>query len=154
MYITATAPHPLVVEFIAEATGAAITLAWTTWRRPSRCRGGDGPDAFGNLPDGATGDRADPPARSVADERLQEPGPVKRDEKVVLAVFGLPLLPWAGGPAMVLAAAGARPRHGRRVPLVRAGPGVRHEAQVAGHARVRHGAAPHALARDAAGPDT
>jgi len=31
MFITATAPNPLTVKLIADATGSAISLSWTTW---------------------------------------------------------------------------------------------------------------------------
>ncbi len=31
MFITATAPNPLVVELIAKATNSQIHLSWTTW---------------------------------------------------------------------------------------------------------------------------
>ena len=31
MFITATAPNPLVVKLIADATGANIQLSWSTW---------------------------------------------------------------------------------------------------------------------------
>ena len=31
MFITATAPNPLVVKFIAEATGAQISMSWSIW---------------------------------------------------------------------------------------------------------------------------
>ena len=31
MFITATAPNPLVVKLIADATGAQISLSWGTW---------------------------------------------------------------------------------------------------------------------------
>ncbi len=31
MFITATAPNPLVVELVAKATNSQIHLSWTTW---------------------------------------------------------------------------------------------------------------------------
>ncbi len=31
MFITATAPNPLVVKFVADATGLAISITWAQW---------------------------------------------------------------------------------------------------------------------------
>ena len=106
MFITATAPNPLVVKFVAEATGAQITLTWTTW-------------ALAMLLPGLTAMllmplvlywlappeiKDTPQARQFAQERLTELGPIKTSEKILLAVFALLLLLWAGVPALVLGA--------------------------------------------------
>jgi DASS family divalent anion:Na+ symporter len=31
MFITATAPNPLVVDLVAKATNSEISLSWSTW---------------------------------------------------------------------------------------------------------------------------
>ena len=107
MFITATAPNPLVVKLIADATGAQISLGWGTW-------------ALAMLLPGLVGlalmplvlywlyppeIKATPNAAQFARERLREMGRVSRDEGIMLGVFFVLLLLWAGIPAFVFGAA-------------------------------------------------
>lgn len=104
MFITATAPNPLVVKLIADATGAQISLSWSTWATAMLAPGLAAmllmplvlywlsPPDIKDTPQAAT----------FARERLTELGAVKPSEKILLAVFALLLLLWAGVPAMLL----------------------------------------------------
>lgn len=88
MFITATAPNPLVVKLVAEATGSKVTLSWGTW-------------AFAMLLPGLAAIllmplviawiyppeiKDTPDARSFANLKLRELGPVKHSEKILLGV--------------------------------------------------------------------
>ncbi len=107
MFITATAPNPLVVKFVAEATGADIQLSWTTWALAMLLPGLAAillmpvvlyficPPEIKQTPD----------ATKFAKTKLTNLGKIKRDEKIMLAVFLLLLLLWAGIPAMLFGAA-------------------------------------------------
>lgn len=104
MFITATAPNPLVVKFVAEATGSQITLSWGTWALAMLLPGLAAilimplvilwiyPPEIRNTPD----------ARVFANAKLKELGPVKHSEKILLGVFALLLFLWAGVPEMVM----------------------------------------------------
>ncbi len=104
MFITATAPNPLVVKLIADATGAQIKLSWATWAVAMLLPGLVAlvlmplviyllhPPDIKHTPDAA----------ALARRKLAEQGPVSRGEKVMLGVFVLLLLLWAGVPAMLL----------------------------------------------------
>ncbi len=106
MFITATAPNPLVVKFVAEATGQDIQLTWGTWALAMLVPGLVAllvmplviylisPPEIKQTPDATT----------FARSKLQELGPMQRDEKIVLAVFALLLIFWAGVPAMIFGA--------------------------------------------------
>lgn len=104
MFITATAPNPLVVKFVAEATGQQIELSWTTW-------------AVAMLVPGLTclfimplvvyklyppELKETPNATEYAKANLATLGLMKKSEKIMLAVFALLLLLWANIPAMIL----------------------------------------------------
>lgn len=101
MFITATAPNPLTVKLIADATGAQIELSWTTWALAMLLPGLVAialmplvlylfyPPQIKNTPD----------ATRFARQKLAELGPVSRDEKVMFGVFLLLLLLWADVPA-------------------------------------------------------
>lgn len=101
MFITATAPNPLTVKLIAEATGAEISLTWTTWALAMLL---PGLVAIALMPlvlylfftpeIKKTDD-----ARTFARQKLAELGVVSRAEKIMLAVFSLLLLLWADVPA-------------------------------------------------------
>ncbi|UJF25392.1 anion permease [Suttonella sp. R2A3] len=103
MFITATAPNPLVVKFVAEATGSQIELTWTTWALAMLLPGLAcllvmplviywlSPPEVKSTPD----------ATKFARERLKELGAIKRDEWIMLGVFALLLLFWADIPALV-----------------------------------------------------
>lgn len=104
MFITATAPNPLVVKFVAEATGSEIELSWGTWALAMLLPGLVAlllvplviyllsPPEIKQTPD----------AMQFAKDKLVELGPIQRDEKIMLGVFALLLILWAGLPAMIL----------------------------------------------------
>ncbi|KAA8732378.1 DASS family sodium-coupled anion symporter [Acinetobacter qingfengensis] len=104
MFITATAPNPLVVDLIAKATGAEISLSWTTW-------------AIAMLIPGLIAlvvmpiilywmyppeVKQTPNAAQFAKDKLKEMGKVSLHELIMLGTFGVLLLLWAGIPAMLL----------------------------------------------------
>lgn len=89
MFITATAPNPLTVKLIADATDSAITLSWTTW-------------ALAMLLPGLVAIllmplvlywlytpeiKRTPDAKSFARENLEKLGRLGRNEKIMLLVF-------------------------------------------------------------------
>jgi len=104
MFITATAPNPLVVKLIAEATGAQISLSWGTWAIAMLL---PGLAAILLMP--LVLARVYPPeitdthsARDFAQGKLRELGPIKKDEKILLGVFAWLLFLWAGVPELLL----------------------------------------------------
>ncbi|MBA3057262.1 MAG: anion permease [Gammaproteobacteria bacterium] len=104
MFITATAPNPLVVKFVAEATGAQISLSWSTWALAMLL---PGLVAMALMPLVlywlSPPEIKDTPAASqFARDRIAELGSIKGNEKILLGVFALMLLLWAGVPAMLL----------------------------------------------------
>ncbi|MDD3352839.1 DASS family sodium-coupled anion symporter [Zoogloea sp.] len=107
MFITATAPNPLVVKLVAEATGAQISLSWGTWALAMLL---PGLVAIALMPlvilwlyPPEIRDTRD--ARTFALSRLAELGPVKTSEKILLGVFAWLLFLWAGIPDMIAGAA-------------------------------------------------
>ena len=103
MFITATAPNPLVVDLIAKATNSEIHLSWGTW-------------ALAMLLPGLVAMflmplvlyfvyppeiKETPNAAQFAKDRLKEQGPMNRGEKIMLAIFAVLLVLWAGIPAMI-----------------------------------------------------
>lgn len=103
MFITATAPNPLVVDLIAKATNKQIHLDWATW-------------AWAMLLPGLAAMalmplvlywlyppeiKTTPNAVAFAKEKLHEMGPMKTPEYIMLAIFALLLMLWAGVPAML-----------------------------------------------------
>ncbi|WP_416190779.1 DASS family sodium-coupled anion symporter [Neisseria sp. CCUG12390] len=103
IFITATAPNPLVVELVAKATNSDIHLTWGTWFMAMVVPGMVAllimplvlyflyPPEIKQTPN----------ATSLAKEELQKMGPMKRDEKIMLGIFLLLLLLWAGVPEML-----------------------------------------------------
>jgi DASS family divalent anion:Na+ symporter len=103
MFITATAPNPLVVSLIAKGTHGAVELSWGMWALAALVPGVCSlllmplivyflyPPEIKSTPD----------APHFAREKLQGLGPVTLPEKITLAVFALLLLLWAGVPAML-----------------------------------------------------
>ncbi|MCS4533070.1 anion permease [Neisseria montereyensis] len=104
MFITATAPNPLVVDIVAKATNSNIHLSWGTW-------------ALAMLLPGLAAIflmplvlyfiyppeiKETPNAAQFAKERLSELGSMNRGEKIMLGIFALLLILWAGIPAMLL----------------------------------------------------
>ncbi|STZ76760.1 DASS family sodium-coupled anion symporter [Bergeriella denitrificans] len=103
MFITATAPNPLVVDIVAKATGSDIQLSWGTW-------------ALAMLLPGLVAMfimplvlyfmyppeiKETPNAAQFAKENLAKMGAMNRGEKIMLAIFALLLTLWAGIPAML-----------------------------------------------------
>lgn len=104
MFVTATAPNPLVVKFVAEATGAQISLTWGTWAVAMLL---PGLAAIALMPlvlfwMYPPEIKATPDARTFAREKLRELGPFKHSERILLGVFALLLFLWAGVPELVL----------------------------------------------------
>jgi DASS family divalent anion:Na+ symporter len=106
MFITATAPNPLIVKLISDATGANISITWGTWALAALLPGlvcialvplvvyVIYPPEIKSTPD----------ARTYAKSKLAEMGPMSYGEKVMVAVFALLLILWAGIPAMLFGA--------------------------------------------------
>lgn len=103
MFITATAPNPLVVDLVNKATGGDIQLSWTTWAVAMFIPGMlclvlmpiviyliYPPDV-----------KVTPNAKSFAQENLAEMGHVSTHEKIMLSVFALMLILWANIPALI-----------------------------------------------------
>lgn len=103
MFITATAPNPLVVKLVADATGAEINLTWGTW-------------ALAMLLPGIVAMmvmplviywlyppeiKKTPNAAEFAKEKIAALGPMTRPEWIMLGVFGILLFLWAGVPALI-----------------------------------------------------
>lgn len=104
MFITATAPNPLVVELVNKATGGDIQLSWTTWAVAMFIPGMlclivmpliiymiYPPDV-----------KATPDAKNFAKDNLTEMGQITIHEKIMLGVFALMLVLWANIPALIL----------------------------------------------------
>ncbi|MFB2538680.1 MULTISPECIES: DASS family sodium-coupled anion symporter [unclassified Acinetobacter] len=104
MFITATAPNPLVVDLIAKATGANIHLSWATWAWAMLIPGLVAiilmPVVLYLLYPPEIKDT--PNAAQFAKERLTEMGKIQSDEWIMLGIFSLLLLLWAGVPKMLL----------------------------------------------------
>ncbi|GAA0835157.1 DASS family sodium-coupled anion symporter [Marinomonas arenicola] len=106
MFITATAPNPLIVKLIADATGANISISWGTWALAALLPGlvcialvplviyAIYPPEIKSTPD----------ASGYAKSKLADMGVMSYGEKVMVAVFALLLLLWAGVPAMLFGA--------------------------------------------------
>ena len=104
MFVTATAPNPLVVELVNKATGSEIQLSWTTWAVAMFIPGMLCllvmpvviyflyPPELKETPD----------AKRFAKDNLAKMGAVSQAEKIMLGVFALMLLLWANIPAMLL----------------------------------------------------
>ncbi|WP_026349007.1 anion permease [Psychrobacter lutiphocae] len=103
MFITATAPNPLVVDLVNKATGSEIHLSWTTWALAMFVPGmlcillmplviyWVYPPQIKETPD----------AKAYAHENLAKLGKISNHEKIMLGVFTLMLLLWANVPAMI-----------------------------------------------------
>jgi len=107
MFITATAPNPLIVKLIADATGSNISITWGTWALAALLPGlvcialvplviyAIYPPEIKRTPD----------AKVYAKTKLTDMGPMSYGEKVMVSVFALLLILWAGVPAMLFGAA-------------------------------------------------
>ena len=107
MFITATAPNPLVVDYIARVTNQGFHLSWTTW---ALCMLLPGlaclllmPLAISILAPPEV--KATPHAVEHAKAKLAEIGPLSGQEWVMIGTFGMLLVLWANVPAMIFGAA-------------------------------------------------
>lgn len=106
MFITATAPNPLVVNYIAEATNHSFTLSWSTW---ALCMLLPGVVAMLLMPFviyliSPPELKTTPNAVTFAHDELQKLGKIKGGEIVMLITFIVMLLLWAGLPAKLFGA--------------------------------------------------
>lgn len=104
MFITATAPNPLVVNYIAEATGGSFHLTWNSWALYMLIPGLAAillmplviyllsPPQLKHTPD----------AVHFAKTELRNLGRLKSTEIVMMLTFLLMLVLWAGLPAALL----------------------------------------------------
>lgn len=103
MFLTATAPNPLVVDYIARVTNQSFQLTWTTW---ALCMLLPGLVCILAMPLiiywlSPPELKSTPNATQFANDELTKLGPLSAPEKVMLGVFGLLLLLWANVPAML-----------------------------------------------------
>lgn len=104
MFLTATAPNPLVVDFVAKASNQSFHLSWTTW---ALCMLLPGLVCLLLMPLviyllSPPQLKATPDAVQYARGELDRMGPLAPKEKVMLGTFGLLLVLWANVPAMIL----------------------------------------------------
>lgn len=103
MFITATAPNPLVVDLIANATNSQIHLSWTTWALAMFLPG----VACILLMPWVIYQVAKPQitqtpnVKEFTSTELAKLGKLSKDEKIMLAIFGGMLILWANIPAML-----------------------------------------------------
>lgn len=97
MFLTATAPNPLVAEFVRQGSGAK--LSWTTWALAASVPGVVAlavvPYVVYRLCPPRVTDTT--PAQTLAANHLREMGPLARPERLVLAIFSVVLLLWLAG---------------------------------------------------------
>ncbi|MYN41340.1 DASS family sodium-coupled anion symporter [Duganella sp. FT109W] len=103
MFLTATAPNPLVVDFVAKASHQSFHLSWTTW---ALCMLLPGLVCLLLMPLviyllSPPQLKATPDAVQYARGELDRMGPLAPKEKVMLGTFGLLLVLWANVPAMI-----------------------------------------------------
>ncbi|MYM35426.1 DASS family sodium-coupled anion symporter [Duganella sp. FT94W] len=103
MFLTATAPNPLVVDFVAKASNQNFHLSWTTW---ALCMLLPGLVCLLLMPLviyllSPPQLKATPDAVQYARSELARMGPLAPKEKVMLGTFGLLLVLWANVPAML-----------------------------------------------------
>ncbi|MBB3844594.1 MULTISPECIES: DASS family sodium-coupled anion symporter [Xanthomonas] len=106
MFLTATAPNPLVVDYVAKATNQQLHLSWTTW---ALCMFLPGlacliimPLAIYLLSPPEL--KVTPNAVDFAKGQLRQMGALTAKEKVMIGTFGLLLVLWANVPAMIFGA--------------------------------------------------
>ncbi|XXQ67943.1 DASS family sodium-coupled anion symporter [Neisseriaceae bacterium B1] len=103
MFITATAPNPLVVNLIAENLGSDFRLSWGAWAIAMLV---PGLVAFVVMPLVLyflypPEIKETPNAVQFAKERLQEMGKMSLEEKIMAAIFGVLLILWADIPTLL-----------------------------------------------------
>lgn len=103
LFVTATASNPLAVELIAKATNSQLQISWGTW-------------ALAMIVPGIVAQivmplvlyflfppelKKTPEAPAFARQKLREMGPMLYGEKVMLGIFFILLVLWAGVPEMI-----------------------------------------------------
>ncbi|WER48636.1 DASS family sodium-coupled anion symporter [Cupriavidus sp. WKF15] len=104
MFVTATAPNPLVVDYVAKASGQSLHLSWTTW---ALCMLLPGLLCLFVMPLVIyvlcpPELKATPNAVDYAKGELARMGPLSGQERVMMGVFAMMLVLWANVPAMIL----------------------------------------------------
>jgi len=103
MFITATAPNPLIVDLVAKATDSAIKISWGQWALaallPALCMLLLMPLVLYFLFPPEI--KNTPNAKELAQTELAKLGPMKASEFITLAVLGLMLAMWAGVPNLL-----------------------------------------------------
>jgi len=106
MFITATAPNPLVVDYIAKVTNQSLHLSWGAWALAMLLPGliclalmplviyAMSPPELKQTPDAVT----------FARSELQAMGPLSGRERVMVGTFAMLLVLWADVPAMLFGA--------------------------------------------------
>lgn len=104
MFITATAPNPLIVSFLLKGTNGVLEMTWGMWAIAALLPAAVSlvvmpvviwwlyPPAIVETPN----------APQFARGKLDELGPLSLAEKITLGVFALLLCLWAGVPAFVM----------------------------------------------------
>ncbi|WP_144630363.1 DASS family sodium-coupled anion symporter [Bordetella genomosp. 13] len=103
MFVTATAPNPLVVDYVARVTNQSLHLSWTTW---ALCMLLPGLACLLLMPLllsvlAPPEVKATPHAVEYARTELRRMGPLSGGERVMIGTFGVLLVLWANLPAMV-----------------------------------------------------
>ena len=103
MFITATAPNPLIVDLIAKATNSDIHLSWATWAIAMFV---PGVAAMFLMPlvlyfFFPPEIKETPNASQFAKDKLKELGAMNRGEKIMLAIFAVLLILWADLPHLI-----------------------------------------------------
>lgn len=103
MFLTATAPNPLVVDYVARVTNQSFHLSWGTW---ALCMLLPGLVCLFLMPlliyvISPPEIRTTPNAVSFAKTELGKMGKLQPKEKVMMGTFAILLLLWADVPAMI-----------------------------------------------------
>ncbi len=103
MFLTATAPNPLVVDFVARASNQTFHLTWTTW---ALCMLLPGLACLLLMPlviylMSPPELKVTPDAVQFARGELARMGPLAPKERIMLGTFGMLLVLWANVPAMI-----------------------------------------------------
>ncbi len=103
MFITATAPNPLVVDFVAKATNQSFHLSWTSWALYMLLPGLACMALMPLLVSWLSPPelKVTPDAVDYARRELKAKGGLSGKEKVMLGTFFLLLVLWANVPAMI-----------------------------------------------------
>lgn len=103
MFITATAPNPLIVNLIADMLGSSFRLSWGQWAVAMFI---PGLAAFILMPLALywlypPEIKHTPNAVELAKQKLKEMGRMSANEKIMLAIFAILLLLWADIPTWI-----------------------------------------------------